>query len=95
MQAGQFLPALEAGLGPIAVGAADVDGAELAQHQEHFVEMPGRRIVGIDQQGDILFRVAVAVRHGRILVHCASALLAQCRGMTTSWRGSVPDLNGR
>ena len=53
--AGQIAPALEAGLGPIAVGAADVDRAELAKHQQHFVEMVGRGIVGVDQQGDIGF----------------------------------------
>ena len=65
MHAGQLAPALEAGLGPIAIGAADVDGAELAQHQQHFVEMVGRRIVGVDQQGDVQlgFGVIVTVGH--------------------------------
>jgi hypothetical protein len=41
MHAGQRAPALEAGLGPIAVSAADIDRAQLAQHQQHLVEMVG------------------------------------------------------
>ena len=68
MEAGQLAPALEAGLGPIAVGAADVDGAELAEHQQHVVEMLRRSIVGIDQQGDIGFLVRRPVAHSDSLL---------------------------
>ena len=62
MHAGQRAPALEAGLGPIAVGAADVDRAQLAQHQQHLVEMVGRGIVGVDQQGDVQLGFGVSLR---------------------------------
>ena len=55
MAAGEVAPALEARLRPIAVGAADVDRAELAENEEDFVEMVGDGIVRVDQQGDIVF----------------------------------------
>jgi hypothetical protein len=54
VQPGQFAPALEAGLGPIAVGAPDVDGPEFPKDEQHLVEMVGRRVVGVDEQGDVL-----------------------------------------
>ena len=68
-------PALEAGLGPIAVGAADVDRAELAQHQQHLVEMVGRGVVGVDQQGDVElgFGIVVSVGH-RVFRSCLSGV---------------------
>jgi len=67
MLAGEVAPALERGLGPIAISAADIDGAELTEHQQHFVEMIRRRIVGVDQQSDVEFMVAfVAVDHRKL-----------------------------
>jgi hypothetical protein len=39
-------------LGPVAVGAADVDDAEGRQLGEDLVDHLGRRVVGVDQQGD-------------------------------------------
>jgi hypothetical protein len=89
VQAGELAPAFEAGLGPIAVGAADVDRPELAEHQQHFIEVLGARIVGVDQQRDILFRLA------NILAHAANPFLPpphlpQCRAMTTVGRAVDP-----
>ncbi len=63
MEAGQLAPALEAGLGPVAVGPADVDRAQLAEHQQHLVEMLGAGVVGVDQQRDVVFHFAVAFAH--------------------------------
>ena len=75
MQPGQLAPALEAGLGPIAIGAADVDRPKLAQDQQHFVEMIGRGVVRVDQQGNVQlgFGVFVSVSH-RVLSLCLSAV---------------------
>ena len=36
MDAGQVTPAFETGFRPVAVGAADIDGAELAENKENF-----------------------------------------------------------
>ena len=85
VEAGQLAPALEAGLGPIAVGAADVDRAELAEHQQHFVEMLGASIVGVDQQGDVVLSFAVSFVHCEFLWLLATSL-SQWRGMATSGR---------
>ena len=63
MGTGLFAPALEAGFRPIAVSAANIDRAQLAEHQQDLIEMLGRCVVGIDQEGNIVFRLAVAVAH--------------------------------
>ena len=84
MEAREQPPALEAGLRPVAVGSADVDRAELAQNQQHIIEMLGRRVVGVDQQGDVGFLLGVAIAH----YDSFFASLARRRGMTTAWRGS-------
>jgi hypothetical protein len=83
MGAGEVSPTLEAGLGPITVGAADVDGSELAEDEQDLVEMVGRCIVCIDQQGDIGLVVDASLAHRDSFV-CAS--LACRRAMTTAGR---------
>ena len=45
-------PALEPGLGPVAVGTADVDHPQGGQLVQDLVDHLGRRVVGVDQQGD-------------------------------------------
>ena len=45
-------PAAEIGLGPVAIGAADVDHAVGGEFREDEVDFPGGRVVGVDEQGD-------------------------------------------
>jgi hypothetical protein len=63
MSAGEIAPALEARLGPVSIGPADVDRAELAQYQQHFIEVLGRGVIGVDQQGNIGFLFDRSVPH--------------------------------
>ena len=46
------LPALEPRLGPVAVSAADIDHAQRGQLVQDLVNHLGRRVVGVDQQGN-------------------------------------------
>ena len=64
---------LRLALRPIAVGAADVDRAELAEHQQHLVEMVGRSVIGVDQQGDIGFVLRLFDRAFRVPFVLSSA----------------------
>ena len=53
---------LRPGFLPIAVGAADVDRAELGKHGQHRIERIRRGIVGVDQQATLrLWRVGSSV----------------------------------
>ena len=79
---GEIAPALEARLRPIAVGAADVDGAELAQNQQYVIQMVGRRVIRIDQQGNIGFLVRQEITHHESFRSFSSAGTR----MTTVWR---------
>ncbi|MOA23463.1 hypothetical protein D3C78_1440860 [compost metagenome] len=56
------LPALQGGLGPVAVGAADVDHAQRRQFGQDFVELVGGRVVRVDQQGNAQGRLS---EHGQ------------------------------
>ena len=48
-----LLPRLQAGLGPVAVGAAHVGLAEAGQLAEDDVDPGGRRVVGVDEERDL------------------------------------------
>jgi hypothetical protein len=61
--AGEIAPAFKAGLGPIAVGAADVDCTELAENEQHFVQMLRRCVIRVDQESDIGFLLGLSVAH--------------------------------
>ena len=63
VRAGEIAPALEARLGPVAVGAADIDGSELAKDQQNLVKVLRGRVIGVDQQCDIGFRVDIPLAH--------------------------------
>ena len=63
-----LLPRLQAGLGPVAVGAAHVGLAEPRQLAEDDVDPRGRRVVGVDEEGDLRRFV-----HGRTLCPRAAA----------------------
>ena len=49
----QVGPALQPLLPPIAIGAPDVDRAQLGQNCQDRVDAGGRRVVSVDQQGDV------------------------------------------
>ncbi len=51
---GDLVPVAERRLGPVAIGAADIDLAEFGERSQHRVDPGMAGIVCIDQQGNVL-----------------------------------------
>src|SRR5690606_23836822 len=49
-----LVPLTKRGLGPVAVGTADVHLAQFGEYRENRIDSGMAGIVGIDQQGDVL-----------------------------------------
>jgi hypothetical protein len=47
-----FLPARQRALGPVAIGAAHVDHPQGGKLGQHFVDLVGRRVVGVNDERD-------------------------------------------
>ena len=60
-------PPLQSRALPVAVGTAHVGHAVAGDFRQDLVDLRGRRIVGVDQQGDALFRFAHGLLTGRCL----------------------------
>jgi hypothetical protein len=69
-------PALQSRALPVAIGAAHVGHAIAGHFGQDLVDLRGRRIVGVDQQGDALFRFA----HGLLTGGCLNPSIADPRG---------------